>query len=122
MLQSLFKTYFQKFNLAYLDRLPQMDGIQGTFDFSLYRFSIICNDYQSIDDLYYEVFLPAILENIEDTLSEHIRKEWVIASRIIYPLVGFGLLECKYKQEKYYKRIDQVKKTSLFDRFISLNL
>lgn len=118
----LFEAYFKKFNLAYLDRFPEMEGIQGTFDFSLYRLSIICNDYQSIEDLYYEIFLPAILEAIEEEITEYRRKKRVMTSRIIYPLVRFGLLEGKYKQEKYFNRIDQARKTSLFDRFISLNL
>ena len=118
----LFEAYFQKFNLAYLDRFPEMDGIQGTFDFSLYRLSVICNDYQSVEDLYYEIFLPAIMENIEDTLPEHRMKERVMTSRIIYPLFRFGLLEGKFKQDKFFNRIDQARKTPLFDKFISLNL
>jgi hypothetical protein len=118
----LFEAYFKKFNLAYLDRLPEMDGIQNTIEFSLYRLSVICNDYQSVDDLYYEVFLPAIIHEIEEGLTEYIRKEWVVTSRIISPLIEFGILECKYKQEKHFNRIDQARKTSLFDRFISLNL
>ena len=118
----LFEAYFKKFNLAYLDRLPEMDGIQGTIEFSLYRLSVICNDYQSTEDLYYEIFLPVVLEAIEDELSKYMSEEQVVTSRIINPLVGFGLLECKYKQEKYINRIVQTRKTSLFDRFISLNL
>ena len=118
----LFEAYYKKFNLAYADRLAEMDGIQCTIEFSFYRLSMICNDYQHVDDLYYEAFLPAILEKIEDELTGFINEEMVVTSRILHPLVGFGLLECKYKQEKYFNRIVQARKTPLFDKFISLNL
>lgn len=118
----LFKAFFKSFNLSYLDRLPEVEGIQDTFDFSLYRLSVICDDYQSIEDLYYEVFLPAIMQEIEGEVKSYLSKESFLICRIIKPLVGFGLLECKYKQEKYLKRIVQVRKTPLFDKFISLNL
>ena len=118
----LFETYYNKFNLSYPNRLPKMDGIQDTIEFSFYRLSVICDDYQSVDDLYYEVFLPAILHELEDVLTEYTREGSVVSSMIIYPLIGFGLLECKYKREKYINRIVQARKTSLFDKFISLNL
>lgn len=118
----LFEAFFKGFNLSYLDRLPEVEGIQGTFDFSLYKLSVVCNEYQSVDDLYYEVFLPAIMGEIEGEERSYLSKELFLVTRIIKPLVGFGLLECKYKQEKYLKRIEQVRKTPLFDKFMSLNL
>ena len=118
----LFETYYKDFDLSYLNRYSEIEGIRATIEFSFYRLSVICNDFQSVDDLYYEVFLPAVLEKIEDELHEYETEGRFVSSRILSPLVGFGLLECKYKQEKYFKSIDQARKTSLFDRFISLNL
>jgi len=118
----LFDAYFNKFNLSYLDRLPEMEGVQETLDFSLYRISVLCDKYQSVENMFYEAFLPAIINEIEEVATEYVRKEWYLTSRIIRPLDGFGLVECKYKSEEKPSHIDQVKKTSLFDKFISLNL
>ena len=118
----LFDAYFNKFNLSYLDGLQEMDGIQGTLDFSFYRLSVLCDNYQSIEDLFYEAFLPSIINEIEEESSEYVRKEWYLTSRIINPLVGFGLLECQYKKEKHHNRMERARKTPLYDKFISLNL
>jgi len=118
----LFQAHFNSFNLSYLDGLPEIESLQGTFDFALYMLSVLCNEYKSIEELYDLVFLPVVLDDIEESSSEFISEDWYLTSRIIDPLVGFGLLECKYKQDKYFRRIDQVRKTALFDRFVRVNL
>jgi hypothetical protein len=118
----LFNAYFRQFNLAYLDRMAELDCIQQTIAYSIYRLGEICKDYSDIEELYGEVFLPAVLQDIEEETTEYLKKEWFLIRRIIDPLVELGLLECKYIQEKYFNRMDQVRKTSLFDKFISLNL
>lgn len=119
----LFDAFFNGFNLAYLDRRLEMEGIQGTIDFSLYSIYRLCDQYQSVEDMFYEAFLPSIINEIEESItSKYDRKEGYLTSRIIKPLVGFGLMECVYKHEKYIKRIVQVKKTPLFNQFMSLNL
>ena len=119
----LFDTFFNKFNLSYLDRLPEVDGIQETFDFSLYSIYRLCDKYQSVEDLFHEAFLPSIINEIEETVtSEYVRKEWYLNSRIMRPLEDFGLVECKYEGEPKRSHIAQVKKTPLFDKFMSLKL
>ena len=119
----LFISYFRKFNLGYLDRLPELDCIQHTIAYSIFRLGKICKDYRDIEELTNEVFLPAVLQEVREGISARVFIEWVIGSRIIIPLVDFGLLECLYnKEEKTCSEIDQVRKTPLFDKFISLNL
>ena len=111
----LFDAYFNRFNLSYLDRRLEMDGIQGTIDFSFYSIYRLCDEFQSVEDMFYEAFLPSIINEIEESItSEYDRKEGYLTSRVIRPLEGFGLVECKYKQEKYLKRIVQIRKTPLF--------
>ena len=102
--------------------MAELDCIQQTIAYSIYRLGEICKDYSDIEELSGEVFLPAILQEIEEETTEYLKKEWFLIRRIIDPLVEFGLLECKYIQEGHFNRMNQVRKTSLFDKFISLNL
>jgi len=119
----LFDAFFNKFNLAYLDRLPEMAGLQETIDFSLYSMYRLCDQYQSEEDLFYEVFLPSIINEIEESItSEYFRKEWYLTSRVIRPLEVFGLVECHYEEAPKRSPIVQVRKTPLFNKFMSLNL
>lgn len=118
----LFQAYFQKFNLSYCDGLPDVESLQAGFDYSLYRLGMLCEGYQAVDSLFPKVFLPVVLEEIEYASMGYMRKEWFLISRILDPLVDFGLLEGKYEKDKYVERIKHVRKTPLFDRFISVNL
>ena len=43
--------------------------------------------------------------------------EWVISSRIIRPLEGFGLVECSFKGKGNLKS-EKVRKSKLFDSFV----
>jgi hypothetical protein len=118
----LFHAYFNKFNMSYVDGLPEVGGLQGGCDYSLYRIGMLCDGYQSVDDLFPKVLLPIVLEEIEYVSIGFMRKESFLTSRILDPLVRFGLLEAKYEEDKYLKRMKQVRRTPLFDRFISVNL
>ena len=102
--------------------MTELNCIQQTIAYSFYRLGETCKDYRNIEELSDEVFLPAVLQEIEEEIVRHLKKEWFLIRRIIDPLVGFGLLECKYIQEEHFNRMDQVRKTPLFDKFISLNL
>ena len=114
----LFEIYFKKFNLGYCDGFPKVESIQITFDYSLYRLSKICDNYITMDKLYNEIFLPKVKEEIRKTRT--IRREigWLVEVRIIRHLVKFGLLEAIYKKEKYLSRMEKVRKSSLFDKFL----
>jgi len=46
--------------------------------------------------------------------------EGIVSSRIMKPLVGFGLIECKFKKEKYGSSIDEARKSKLFDKFVGV--
>jgi len=42
----LFHAYFNKFNMSYVDGLPEVGGLQGGCDYSLYRIGMLCDDHR----------------------------------------------------------------------------
>jgi len=118
----LFQTYFTKFNLGYRDRLPELKEIQDTIGYSLYRISQFCNNYGSLEGLLHNIFLPAVLVKIQDTMGPKREWTWAVETRIVRPLEDFGLLESKRKKEKYSYEIVAVRKTPLFDKFMKFEL
>lgn len=117
----LFMSYFRQFNLGYLDRLPDLNSIQDTVAYSFIRLKEICNDYIPLDGLQDETLLPAVLDEVEETLTERVFVEWIIGSRIIQSLTELGLLECLYKkEEREFSHITDVKKSQLFDKFMKV--
>ncbi len=114
----LFYNYFRKFNLGYLDRLTELECIQNTLGYSLYRLGEECNNYQKIEKLPKKVFLPAVREEIDKNPLLQRFPSWVLTSRIIEPLEEFGLLECQYKKDDLHSEVVKVRKSKLFDKFI----
>lgn len=116
----LFNAYFRKFNIGYLDRLPELNCIQDTVAFSLYRIGEVASDYIKIGDLSNKMLLPAVKYEVEASLPEYAKTDRMLATRIVEPLQGFGLLECNYKKKKWLSELETVKKTELFDKFIKV--
>jgi hypothetical protein len=120
----LFIAYFRKFNIGYVDRLPDIDSVQYTIGYSLCRLCVVCHNYQTLEQLFHKIFLPEVREEIRD----EIRKERVnireigrlMELRIIRPLAGFGLITCKLKNEKYIGRVVAIRKSPLFDKFMGI--
>ena len=113
----LFRIYFRKFNIGYVDRLPALDCVQNTIAYSFYRLSRIADDFVNMEKLFYKILLPAVRSEIRKKLPPVLKVEWLVQSRIVGPLRGFGLLECRYREERY-RDIGAVRKTALFDRFM----
>jgi len=113
----LFSIYFRKFNIGYVDRLPALDCVQHTIAYSFYRLSRIADDFVDIEELFDEILLPTVKDEIREKLPPVLKVKWLVQSRIVRPLRGFGLLECRYK-EKGSREIGAVRKTELFDRFM----
>ena len=118
----LFEAYFRSFNIGYSDRLPDLDGVQETIAYSLYRISTLCSDYCSTKALFQKALLPAVRQEIEDCIGATRERPWVVETRIIKPLEEFGLLECKRGKGNYRDFIVAARKTKLFDRFIKFRL
>jgi len=114
----LFNSYFTIFNIGYVDRFPELDCIQHTIAYSIYRLGEIADKYVSVVELAEEILLPAVLKEVKEGISQYVKVEWILHSRIFEPLKDFGLVDCKYKQFKGYSQLEKVKKTELFDRFV----
>lgn len=117
----LFQTYLRKFNLGYTDRYEEHGGIQETFAFSLYILDKEANGWTGIDELSKKVFLPSVSEAFDTSQNSDIA-EALFHVRIIRPLVRFGLIECKDESGRVYPPITHIRKTPLYDSFLSFDL
>lgn len=113
----LFSSYFTKFNTGYVDRLPTLDCVQHTIGYSLCRLSQIADRFVYMEELFDEIFLPPVKDEIRKGYPAILKLEWLIQSRIVGPLRKFGLLECRYKGDR---EIEAVRKTELFDKFMKV--
>lgn len=123
----LFFGYFREFNIGYVDGMPDFDGVQETIPYSFYRLSKIGKKLVDISNLKKQVFLPAVLKELNDEYhaSADIIDEitLLVELRIVKPLELFGLVECSYKEKfKNYLTMEKVKKTTLFDKFMTFEV
>jgi hypothetical protein len=115
----LFLTYFRKLNIGYFDRHGEFDSIQQTIGYSFHVLNKKSVRSVETKKLTQEIFLPAVLNEINDDISEPKRLEHLAHLRIIEPMEAFGLLECEWEEDKFaLPQIVTVKKTSLFDKFM----
>lgn len=114
----LFLTFFQRFNLGYLDRLPEVPGLQATVAFTLYRLRDACTSWVRPEALTEAV----VLESVREEIPVHPMfdpADLVLETRILTPLVTFGLLERRdLEPGPLYHRPFEVRKTTLYDRFL----
>ncbi len=114
--------YLCEYNLGFTDRLDDFIGIQDTFGYTLYQVSKTCQNAKPLEDLYKQVLLPAVREDIRQTRATIRDTLFVLELRVIRPLVNLGLLEIVRRKDDFLKRIDTVKKTALFDKFIQFDI
>jgi len=119
----LFRTFYEVFCLGYLDRFPEFDSLQGTINYTLCRFSVICNDYIPVDiNLFHKIVLPAVREQIRQERIIIREIGWLLQSRILKPLINFGLIEGRIEKGEYVENILEARKTPLYDKFMSFEL
>ncbi len=114
----LFRTFFSKFSLAYLDRCAVEDDVQDGVNYSLYAIHKGLNDWVDKDDVPRRVLLPMLYDTLV-AADRLFLAELVTVTRIVNPLEGFGLLEFEYVPDwGDREKIGRVRKTPLFDRLI----
>lgn len=113
----LFRTLLTRVNLAYMDRMPEAPGIQRCIGATLYQISRRCDDWAGCDELVPYLFLPAVQDEI---LSTRVWQPLYSFARIrvLRHLEDFGVLQLDREPD----RPSRVRKTSLFDRFLSFQL
>ena len=114
----LFNSYFRELNLSYLDRLAELECIQDTIAYPIYRLGEIADSWLNLENLDEKIILPAVRDEIREKILDYMFAEWLLCSRIIEPLAGFGLLECSYKGKEGQSNLEKFKKTKLFDKFV----
>jgi len=118
----LFSTFFRRFNIAYRDGFGKFYSIQSTIPFSFYVLSKFADGFFEIRELEEKIFLPTVRRDI----IEHSRQSWditgLVHTRIIEPLLSFGLIEVVRGSKLSVFNIDAVKKTKLFDRFMKFSV
>ncbi|HUW59964.1 MAG TPA: hypothetical protein VMZ06_03075 [Candidatus Bathyarchaeia archaeon] len=118
----LFRTYLRKFELSYLDRMVELPEVQDTLVYALYVISLHTHDWQDFKEFSKRLFLPAVADQIPIAHYGISYAELMASSRILGPLEGFGLIERQYEDKGAYSESKTIRKTALFDRFISFHL
>jgi len=117
----LFRVYFREYNIAYFTRGPELEIVQDTVPFTLYRLSQLDDGWYAEDGLTGKVANPAVLEAYPDTELDETGNplRFVYSQRVFAPLNRFGLLEKRKGEMGQYTRTTEFRRTALFDRFLS---
>ncbi len=133
----VFRSFFGTFNLAYLDNMEEDLWLQATFPYSLWMIGRLTESWTDIRTLW---DLIAADTSPGRQARDHALREagaasylldppvWRFDTRIVRPLMDFGLLEGRENPEKAGDvprrrvQVEQVRKTPLFDRLVSFGL
>lgn len=121
---ALFRTMCRKFNLAYLDRIPEYHGIQQSYAAILYFLQQLASEeFVDVDDLAEQVFLQEVLEEMA-SYGFQSHASFALVSRLLHPLRFFGLVELlRGKHPKYnFECLCAARTTPLFQKMIRFNL
>jgi len=115
----LFVAFFRKFNLAYAHACGiEAGGLQTCAGYTLYRLGIVAKDWLATEVLPEQAVLPAVRDQIEAAIRG--RQYWtvsqVVVSRLVSPLIEWGLLEGRYELvSKYTRELQAVRITPLYN-------
>jgi hypothetical protein len=114
----LFRAYFQRINLGFRDRLPDVEMLQETAPYIFWRLWEAAREWRSAADLAEEVILPWVQEEMREELHPDVWR-WPLQGRILETLVEFGLLEERGPQtEERRAGRREYRKTGLYDSFL----
>jgi hypothetical protein len=119
--KKLFITYFQDYNISYMDPLPEIPGLQPVVRYCLYAVRQCAEDWAPIAELSTEVLPPGLRREALDSMREkHV--QWAVEVRILNIFAIFGILE--WSPDRFTPEFSQAKMrvTPLFDRFITFDL
>jgi hypothetical protein len=115
----LFRTFFRKLNLAYLDRMPEIPLLDETVAFSLCIASMLLLDWREVEEVSTQLLvLEAWREIPHSSYSDN--TPYVVYRRILEPLIDFGLLVERRMGDSF--RDAEVRKTDLFDRVLKFDV
>ena len=118
----LFSTFFRRFNIAYRDGFTALYSIQSTIPFSFYVIKRFADDFCSINNLENKIFLPAVRKEIANQSNISRSIKGLFHTRIIEPLVSFGLIEVVRDSGRSVFNVESIRKTELFEKFMKFSL
>jgi hypothetical protein len=119
--ERLFRAFFRTFNLAYLDGLPVGGDYQNLVGLGLFYLHTFSDQWRKVEYVGDLLAPRPLLPELAD-LPESTKPYLIPRSRLLRPLEWFGLVEFRVVGKKGYTDIEEVRKTPLFDRFISFDL
>jgi hypothetical protein len=118
----LFRIYFSKFCLSYMDFLPESYEFQASVAYSLYMLSESPDEWLEKDWIEDKIMLPSIRELIREQHPKHDLSFDILYVRLLLPLWEFGLIEMEYEvPENCREELKRLRKTELFDMFLSFD-
>ena len=114
----LFRIFFRRFNLAYLDGCPSNHALQSTVAVTLYRIGREEGSWTRPKALADRTLHPAAF-GVDYDWNEEDYAYLQFELRIVRPLIGFGLMEKRdVASEKPYRSEFETRKSALLDRFL----
>jgi hypothetical protein len=125
--RDLFLAYFMRFNLGYLMQYgPDARAIQEYAGYSLYRLGVVAGDWRPVDGVANEILLPGVREDVEAEIRDNdfYRVSYLLETRIIGPLIKWGLLEGRYEgvEGRNFKVLTAIRITPLYSEFLRFEL
>ena len=122
LLALLFRTWFQKFNLAYTDRLPDYPDFQSRVVFSFWQLSRLESGWQRLVDAVPKLLPPGAVPSIP-RLDHYDFRPWLAHARLLEPLENFGLVELEREATTPRPPVEaeRFRRTPLFAAFLDFS-
>lgn len=123
LFKHLFIVFFRKFNINYMAMYGERLGsIQDGAPYTLHRLREVAGDWRKVDDqLLSEILLPFVYEALEEEIGprSYTTPSKFLASRFLYLLADWGLIEGKYEKKKFrYPDMSACRTTPFFSRIL----
>lgn len=125
----LFRAWFRRLRLSYVDGAPDAPAFQQTVAFTLYRFQELAGDWRGTKELVRTCLLPIVREQLPvirygtgpDYLGGYLFDEAAVPleNRFLEALVNFGLARTEQPTSTLQFDRRRWRKTPLLDRFVS---
>ena len=117
--ETLFRIFFTRMNIAALDGLAAVQGVQHCMGYSIFQFGKL-DRFVTMEDAANQMFLPAVQEAIMETERDGLMASFAYL-RVVRHLAAFGLAEVQMPERYYYSK-SLARPTLLFDQFIRFHL
>lgn len=125
LLTTLFHTYYRKFNVAFVDRLPECPSLQFAVVYSLFMLKRYAADWITVETVGPRLFPSFVMEEFASE-SVGLEPNWHIfaRTRLLSPLTQFGLIEGADLNSflQSYNLDSKVRITPLFDAMIEFHV